>query len=419
MTNESTLPIPNLPTAAARTDSMSRRRVEATRRESTRHVVADELAVAAPPAAEAAPAYQIAIPGFLSESRVQVRPRLVPRRPLRPRDPGEADVVVLYNVALGLERGRPEDIVSDAETEEVACRIGDTLREHVRSIELAPVWDDLGDVLRRYDPTRHVVFNLCESLGGRAWSEAEVPRLMRAAGFLHTGASFMALRRAGSKLITKRSLEAAGLDTPAYEVIRHAGRRPTHVSLPAIVKPVAEHGSCGITLASVVDDRKALGERIDACIRDYRQPALVEEFIIGRELNVALWGNGFPEVLPIAEIAFCWTQDPLQQIVTFSGKWHKGSIEARGTPGVCPAELGTEVQDRVEAAAVLAYQELGVRGFARVDMRLRDDLPYVLEVNIHPDLAPDAGFFRSARAAGHSYASMLLYILRLAFAPGS
>src|SRR3990172_986569 len=387
------------------------------RAESNRRAMPEPVAARA--TIETSPAYQIAIPGFLSESRVQVRPRVTTRRTLRPRDPSEADVVVLYNVALGLERGRPEDILSDAETEEVARAVGETLREHVRSIELAPVWDDLGDVLRRYDPARHVIFNLCESLGGRAWSEAEVPRLMRAAGFVHTGSSYMALRRAGSKLITKRSLEAAGLNTPTYEVIRHAGRRPTRVPLPAIVKPVAEHGSCGITLASVVEDRKALGDRIDACIRDYRQAALVEEFIVGRELNVALWGNGFPEVLPIAEIAFRWTDEPLKQIVSFSGKWHKDSVEAVGTPGVCPADLAPDVQDRVEAAAVLAYPELGVRGFPPGDMRPRDEIPYLLEVNIHPDLAPDAGFFRSARAAGHSYASMLLYILRLAFASGS
>ena len=242
---------------------------------------------------------------------------------------------------------------------------------------------------------------------------------MRAAGFVHTGSSYMALRRAGSKLITKRSLEAAGLHTPTYEVIRRAGRRPTRVPLPAIVKPVAEHGSCGITLESVAGDRKSLGERIDACIRDYHQPAIVEELIVGRELNVALWGNGFPEVLPVAEIAFRWTDDPLKQIVTFDGKWDQGSVEALGTPGICPADLTAEEQDCVEAAAVLAYHELGVRGFARVDIRMRDGVPHILEVNIHPDLAKDAGFFRSARAAGHSYASMLLYILRLALAPAS
>jgi D-alanine-D-alanine ligase len=362
------------------------------------------------------PTYQIAIPGFLAEPRVRIAPRVQPRRAARPRELGEAEIVVLYNLALGLERGRPEDLISDAETARVARAVAGALQGHVRSVELAPVWDDLGAVLRRYDPARHVIFNLCESLGGRSWSEAEVPRLMRAGGFVHTGSSFLALRRAGNKLITKRTLVAAGLETPAFEVIRRPGRRPTHVPLPAIVKPVAEHGSCGVSLASVVDDRQALGERIDECIRSYRQPALVEEFIDGRELNVALWGNGFPEVLPIAEIAFTWTDEPLQRIVTFSGKWHADSVEAVGTPGICPADLSQDDQDAVEAAAVLAYQKMGVRGFARVDMRLRDGTPLILEVNINPDLAEDAGFYRSARTAGHSYASMLLHILRLALA---
>ena len=362
------------------------------------------------------PAYQIAIPGFLSEPRVRIAPRVQPRRPARPREVGEAEIVVLYNLALGLERGRAEDLISDAETARVAQAVAAALQGHVRSVELAPVWDDLGEVLRRYDPDRHVIFNLCESLGGRSWSEAEVPRLMRAGGFVHTGSSFLALRRAGNKLITKRTLLATGLQTPAFEVIRRPGRRPTRVPLPAIVKPVAEHGSCGVSLASVVDDRHALGERIDECIRSYRQPALVEEFIDGRELNVALWGNGFPDVLPIAEIAFTWTDEPLQRIVTFSGKWHADSVEAVGTPGICPADLSQGDQDAVEAAAVLAYQKMGVRGFARVDMRLRDQTPFILEVNINPDLAEDAGFYRSARTAGHSYASMLLHILRLALA---
>jgi hypothetical protein len=264
---------------------------------------------------ELRPTYQISIPGFLAEPRVRIAPRLPLRRAARPREIGEAEVVVLYNLALGLERGRPEDLVSDAATARVARSIAAALQGHVRSVQLAPVWDDLGEVLRHYDPARHVVFNLCESLGGRSWSEAEVPRLMRAAGFIHTGSSYLALRRTGNKLITKRTLLAAGLQTPPFEVIRRADRRPTRLTLPAIVKPVAEHGSCGVSLASVVDDRNALGERIDECIRCYRQPALVEEFIDGRELNVALWGNGFPEVLPIAEIAFTWTDEPLQRIV--------------------------------------------------------------------------------------------------------
>src|SRR3990172_11595413 len=147
------------------------------RSESNRRAMSQQIAVPARATVETLPAYQIAIPGFLSESRVQVRPRVTTRRTLRPRDPSEADVVVLYNVALGLARGRPEDLLSDAETEDVARLVGEMLRDHVRSIELAPVWDDLGDVLRRYDPARHVIFNLFESLGGRGGVEgASSPR---------------------------------------------------------------------------------------------------------------------------------------------------------------------------------------------------------------------------------------------------
>jgi D-alanine-D-alanine ligase len=80
-------------------------------------------------------------------------------------------------------------------------------------------------------------------------------------------------------------------------------------------------------------------------------------------------------------------------------------------PGACSPETR-----RIEDAAVRTYQLLGIKGFARVDMRLRDGEPYILEVNVNPDLAPDAGFFRSARAAGHTYPSMVLTILKMALA---
>ncbi len=366
---------------------------------------------------EPARGLQFVFPGFLAETQVQVRPRT--RRTVRPRDLSELKVVILYNLALGLERGRPDDLVADEACGRVAETIASALQGNVHSVELAPVWDDLPDVLRRYQPREHVIFNLCESLGGRPMSEPEVPRLLRAAGFTHTGASYLAMRRTGNKLITKRTLLAVGIETPVFEVIRRPGQRPTRVRLPAIVKPVAEGGSFGVSLASVVSTSKALGEQVDDCIRTYHQPALVEEFIEGRELNVALWGNGFPEVLPISEILFTFTDDPLQKIVTFAGKWHSHSPECIGTPGVCPAELSPEDQDRVEAAALTAFQKLGVRGFARVDMRVRDGRPHVLEVNVNPDLSPSAGFFRSARAGGHSYTSMVLHILRLALANGT
>lgn len=354
-------------------------------------------------------------PTFLPDVVVEPRPRV--RRPTRRiTDLSEVEVVVLYSLALGLERGRPEDLLADEETERVARRVAEALEGEVGAVHLAPVWDDVAGAMRPYDARRSVVFNLVESLGGRGFSEAEVPRLLRSLGFVHTGGSYQALRRSGNKLVAKRLLETNGLRTPRYQVFHRRSERLLTVPLPAIVKPVAEGGSFGVTQDSVARTEEQLLAQVDSILRTYHQPALVEEFIVGREINVALWGNGQPEVLPISEIVFEWTDDPLRKLVTFEAKWVEGSDEYQHTPGICPARLTPAEQSRIEAAAVRTYQLLGVKGFARVDMRLRDGEPYILEVNVNPDLAPEAGFFRSARAAGHTYPSMVLAILKMALA---
>ncbi len=334
--------------------------------------------------------------------------------PWRVPDVRDVEVVVLYSLALGLERGRTEDRIADQETASVASDIAGALEGHVRAAHRVPVWDDLPMVLRQFDPRRHVIFNLVESLGGRAFTEPDAARVFESLGFIHTGTDFRSLSRSANKLTTKKLLEAAGLPTPRYQVVRAPTQRRFTVPLPAIVKPVAEGGSFGVTLDSLARDEHELAERVRACLELYRQPALVEEYIPGREINVALWGNARPTVLPVSEILFKWTSDPLKQFVTFDSKWVTDSAEYVGTPGVCPAALTPEEQARVETAAVMAYQALGFRGFGRVDMRLKDGHPFILEVNANPDLAADAGFYRSASAAGFSYPDMALHIVQLA-----
>ncbi len=326
----------------------------------------------------------------------------------------DLQVVVLHSQALGLERGRPEDRIADEETELVAKEIVQALEGRVKAVYRVPVWDDLEAALRQFDPRAHVVFNLVESLAGRAFTEPEAPRFLRARGFAHTGGSSRCLERTANKPMTKRLVAAAGLATPSYQVFRRKGQQEFTVPLPAIVKPVGEGGSFGVTQDSLVRTSDSLAARIDYCLETYRQPVLVEQFIIGRELNVALWGNREPIVLPISEVLFAWTQDPLQQIVTFDSKWIPQSVEYRGTPGVCPAPLSAEDEDRVRSTALRAYKALSVRGYARVDMRLGGGVPYVLEINVNPDLARNAGFFRSARTAGYTYEDMILRILELA-----
>jgi D-alanine-D-alanine ligase len=329
----------------------------------------------------------------------------------------QLEVVVAYSLALSLERGLPEDRLADEETARVATGIAEALEGRVGAVHCASVWDDLPATLKPFDPARHVVFNLVEGLGGRAFTEQQAVRIIERLGYSHTGASYQAVRRSTNKLITKRLVRQAGLSTPRHQVFHRPGHHAVRLALPAIVKPIAEGGSFGIRQSSLATDPEVLQDLIDECLRVYRQPALVEEFIVGREINAAIWGNLRPEVLPLSEIIFEWTSDPLKQIVTFESKWVADSPEFSGTPGVCPAQLTAEEQAAVEAAARLAYQAIGALGYARVDMRLRDRTPYIIEVNANPDLASDAGFFRSAKAAGYSYDEMVLHILRLAVDP--
>jgi D-alanine-D-alanine ligase len=361
------------------------------------------------------PALQFVVPSvaYAPEVIVEPRPRLR-RLPRRLTDLSAVEVVVLYSVALSLERGLPEDFLAEEETADVAHHVAEALEGEVGAVHEVPVWDDVVSSMRPFDPHRHVVFNLVESLEGRAFTEPEVPRTLRSLGFIHTGGSYRALRRGNNKLSTKRMAAEAGLHTPRFQVFHRLNGCKVEVPLPAIVKPIAEGGSLGVTQASLVRTPEELLARVDHCLQTYHQPALAEEYIAGREINVALWGNGLPEVLPLSEITFVWTKDPYQQFVTFDAKWVKTSVEYKRTPAICPARLSAQEQADIEAAACKAYQLVGVKGFARVDIRLRDGIPYILEVNVNPDLSPDAGFFRSASAAGHSYRSMVLHIVKMA-----
>ena len=134
----------------------------------------------------------------------------------------------------------------------------------------------------------------------------------------------------------------------------------------------------------------------------------------GREFNVGLWGEP-PEVLPLAEIDFSAFSDPLARIVTFAAKWEEDSFEYVNTPAQCPARVDEPTAERIREVARQAWQAIGCRGYARVDIRMDEaGTPYVVEVNCNPDISPDAGFFRAARAAGYSYQQMAERILLLA-----
>jgi D-alanine-D-alanine ligase len=196
-----------------------------------------------------------------------------------------------------------------------------------------------------------------------------------------------------------------GVPTAPYQVFYRADEAIT-VPLPAIVKPQAQDASIGIDRNSVVHDERALRQRVEYVLETYRQPALVEAFVAGREFNVGVWGNGVAHTLPLAEIDFSAWADPYRHVVHVEAKWDESAPEYQTMNVLCPVQVEPGLAERIQQVVLAAYKAMGCRDYARVDLRVKDDVPYVLEVNPNPCLATDGGFANGARVAGYDYAHM-------------
>lgn len=323
-------------------------------------------------------------------------------------------VVVLYNDSAGLIKGEARDMLAERGVVACAQAVAAALPAAGYRLALLPFQGDVEQALAPYSPREWAIFNLAEGLEGRLFEEARIAWALEAMGYRFTGANGDALARSTHKARAKACLTAAGVPTPPWRLFRHPDEVVAALSFPLIVKPVAEDASLAIDPEAVVHTPQALRERVDYVVSRYRQAALAEQFIAGREFNISLWGDPV-EVLPLAEVDFAAFADPCQRIVSFDAKWEEDSFAYRHTPVVCPAVVAPALEQAITAVARRAWVALGCRGYARVDIRLAGDgTPYVLEVNCNPDISPDAGFFRAAQTAGYDYAGMVARILEFA-----
>ena len=246
-------------------------------------------------------------------------------------------IAVIYNTVERKETGFASELVAENEILGTARGIVEALGGAHEAVML-PVSPGL--LCRIGSSPFEVAFNLAEGLGDRSGSEHLIPALLEAAELPYTGADSTALALCRDKARTKRLLAASGLATPAWQLFERPDQeRAADLAFPLIVKPCLEDASIGITADSVVRDDEALRRRVAHVLEHYRQPALVEQFIEGREINCALLGNGDAlEALPPAEILFRHKGDH-PSIVTFESKWSPGSEVDRAQRPVCPADL--------------------------------------------------------------------------------
>ena len=246
-----------------------------------------------------------------------------------------------------------------------------------------------------------LVFNLVESLDGRAEDEPRVAALMELSTRPVTGAASETLALCRRKDRVNALLGARGLPIPAWTLVPE-GAVTAWNEFPAIVKPAGEDGSVGISESSVVEDALELRAALDRS----RADSLVQRFVAGRELNVGIVGQ---VVLPVGEIEFSGAQ----RLVTYAAKWEPGSDADLGTRPVCPARIPADMAVEAKEIALDAWQAVGGRGYGRVDLRTDEHgRVHVLEVNPNPDLSPDAGLARMAATAGWTYEGLVARIVR-------
>jgi len=319
-------------------------------------------------------------------------------------------IAILFNVPRRGTKGEPKDFISEEGILEEVDAVERSLKELGHSSERLPLEEDVLDLLTRVQSIRpDLVFNLCESFKGESLPQMNIPALLELLGIPYTGSGPLAIGLSQDKALTKGVLSASKIPVPKYQVIyRPEFEMSKELPFPLIVKPLYEDASLGIDNNAVADSPEALKQRVRYVLDRYRQPAIIEEFIEGREINAAVLGNAPASVLPLSEIDFSRFPPHLRRICSYEAKWIKESFEFQNSVPICPARLSEEAEVWIRDMALRAYQALGCRDYARVDLRL--DLannPYVIEVNTNPDISPEAGFARAILKSGRTYTDFI------------
>jgi D-alanine-D-alanine ligase len=333
-------------------------------------------------------------------------------------------VLVLHNEPV-LPPDHP-DFASENEILETATSVSRVLAEggfKVRRLGVGRDPEVLLGGLRAERPD--VVFNLFEGLATQAGTEATVVGLLEWQGVAYTGSPPAALTLALDKYRTKQVLRGAGLPTPAFFAVDQLLVLGGPVPFPAIVKPARQDASVGIEQASVVTSREQLEARCAHVLERFGPPVLVEQFVHGREFHVHLLeepGDGPGErslvVLPLAEIIFLEQAPGYWPIYSYDAKWNAATHEYQVTPLHSPVLLEPAAMERLGDLARRAYDLIGCRDYARLDVRMTPEGAFfILEVNPNPFLNSKA-VLNGLRAIGRTQAQFFLSLVHAALRRG-
>jgi D-alanine-D-alanine ligase len=268
-------------------------------------------------------------------------------------------------------------------------------------------------ILKRYSPYDTIIFNLCETLPGIPHSEKTVLEIIENKGFTYTGNVPEVIELSSDKQKAKEVLSKLGIRVPTGAVLTPEEASGWNI-FPAIVKPSREHCSLTITEKSVVYDTSSLQEQIILVNDELNQPALVEDFIDGREFHISVWNNEPPEILPPVEMDFSAFSEARKRLCTYDSKFVPGSEHYEKIETVIPATLDETLFKKLEKKVLTTWKGLGCLDYARFDFRLRDDKFYLLDINPNNDISIDTSFALAAEMNSYSYGQMAKRIVMMA-----
>lgn len=310
----------------------------------------------------------------------------------------------------------PHVLTDDEEMQGTAFLIANILRKNKLDCYLLGLEKDLKILGRWIKKEKWIVFNLCEHLDGDYRKEYKVAKYLEKNKIPFTGNSSFTLKIAQDKKASKKILMKAKLPVPAYTIFKREDKKIfLPFNYPVIVKPLFQDGSSGINEHSVVYNKKRLKAQIDFIFDNFKDPAMVEPFLGGREFNVSVIGREKRIALPPSEIDYSNLPSSIPKILTYKAKWAKNDLSYELTKPICPAKISKKLEGKLKSIALKTGKALGCRDYYRVDFRTDEKgNVYIIEVNPNPDISPDAGLARALNSQGINYDDFILRLVQWA-----
>ena len=247
-----------------------------------------------------------------------------------------------------------------------------------------------------------MVFNMAYGIQGES-RYTHIPSMLEMLGIPYVGSSPSGHTLALDKVLTKIIWKNNNLPTPDFWVFNSPDEDISLVRYPVIVKPKMESVSFGLR---VVDNPNDLRDAIEYIIKEFQQPALIEQFISGREFCVGLLGNSPVEAFPVLEIDLGGDPDAIQ---TVSDKKQNPKQK------ICPAPINNDLAEKMQKLSIEAFKALNLRDFSRVDIRLdQNNNIYLLEINSMASLGKTGSYVNAANAAGYNFEALANKMLDVA-----